>query len=105
MSELTDHLEDGTLMLFNESFAATNEREGSEICRQITQALIENGVEVFSVTHLYTYAVAFLDNKATQYLRAERLKSGERTFKVVPGKPLQTAFGEDLYQKIFTKVG
>ncbi len=101
MSGLTDHLESGALMLFNESFAATNEREGSEICRQITQALIENGVEVFSVTHLYTYAAAFLDDKATQYLRAERLESGERTFKVVLGKPLQTAFGEDLYRKIF----
>lgn len=105
MDELADHLENGSLMLFNESFAATNEREGSEICRQITQALIENGVEVFSVTHLYTYAVAFQDDKATQYLRAQRLESGERTFKVVPGEPLQTAFGEDLYREIFAKVG
>jgi DNA mismatch repair ATPase MutS len=103
MSELANHLEDGALMLFNESFAATNEREGSEICRQITQALVENGVEVFSVTHMYTYAVTFLSNKETQYLRAQRLGNGERTFKVVPGEPLQTAFGEDLYQKIFGK--
>ena len=101
MSELTNYLESGALMLFNESFAATNEREGSEICRQITQALIENGVEVFSVTHLYTYAAAFLGDKETQYLRAQRLENGERTFKVIPGEPLQTAFGEDLYQKIF----
>lgn len=101
MSEMADHLGDGALMLFNESFAASNEREGSEICRQITQALVENGVEVFSVTHLYTYAVAFLGNKDTQYLRTQRLENGERTFKVVPGEPLQTAFGEDLYQKIF----
>lgn len=100
MSEIADHLESGALMLFNESFAATNEREGSEICRQITQALIENGVEVFSVTHLYTYAAAFGD-KETQYLRAQRMENGERTFKVVPGEPLQTAFGEDLYRKIF----
>lgn len=101
MSEMADHLEDGALMLFNESFAASNEREGSEICRQITQALVENGVEVFSVTHLYTYAAAFLGDKDTQYLRAQRLENGERTFKIMPGEPLQTAFGEDLYQKIF----
>lgn len=101
MSEMADHLEAGALMLFNESFAATNEREGSEICRQITQALVENGVEVFSVTHLYTYAAAFLGDKETQYLRAQRLEDGERTFKVVPGEPMQTAFGEDLYRKIF----
>jgi len=103
MSELVNHLESGALLLFNESFAATNEREGSEISRQITQALIENGVEVFSVTHLYTYAVSFLADETTQYLRAQRLESGERTFKIVPGEPLQTAFGEDLYQEIFVK--
>ena len=101
MNELANCLKEGSLMLFNESFAATNEREGSEICRQITQALIENGVEVFSVTHLYTYASIFLGNQETQYLRAQRLENGERTFKVVEGKPMRTAFGEDLYQKIF----
>nr|WP_319488682.1 DNA mismatch repair protein MutS [uncultured Caproiciproducens sp.] len=103
MSEVANHLIPGSLMLLNESFAATNEREGSEICRQITKALVDNGVEVFFVTHLYTFAVAFLDMKYSnvQYLSAQRLQNGERTFKVIPGKPLQTAYGEDLYQKIF----
>lgn len=101
MNRIADHLGKGALMLFNESFAATNEREGSEICRQITQALIENGVEVFSVTHLYLYAAAFLDDQTTQYLRAQRLEDGGRSFKIVAGEPLQTAFGEDLYRKIF----
>ena len=32
---------------------------------------------------------------------SDHLESGERTFKIVPGEPLQTAYGEDLYQKIF----
>ncbi len=101
MSRLADHLESGALMLFNESFAVTNEREGSEICRQITQALIENGVEVFSVTHLDVFAEAFLEDRRTQYLRAQRLENGERTFKIIPGEPLRTAYGEDLYRQIF----
>lgn len=101
MNTLTDHLQSTSLMLFNESFASTNEREGSEICRQITQALIDNGIEVFSVTHLYTYASAFLNDPKTQFLRAQRLDNGERTFQIVPGEPLQTAFAEDLYEKIF----
>jgi hypothetical protein len=87
--------------LYSGDYTATNEREGSEICRQITQALIDNEVEVFSVTHLYTYASAFLNNPNTQFLRAQRLNNGERTFRVVPGEPMQTAFGEDLYIKIF----
>ena len=97
MNEITEHLQSGSMMLFNESFSATNEREGSEICRQITQALVDNGVEVFSVTHLYTYATAFLDNSKAQFLWAQRLHSNERTYKVVPGEPMQTAFGLDLY--------
>lgn len=105
MDTLADHLQSGSLMLFNESFSATNEREGSEICRQITQALIDNGIELFSVTHLYTYASAFLNDPNTQFLRAQRLDNGERTFRVVPGEPMQTAFGEDLYRKIFDKAG
>ena len=103
MDEIADRLEKDSLMLFNESFAATNEREGSEICRQITKALIENGVEVFSVTHLYTYAVSFRGSSAAQFLRAQRLENGERTFRLVPGEPMQTAFGEDIYRKIFGK--
>lgn len=37
----------------------------------------------------------------TQYLRAQRLDGGARTFRIVPGEPMQTAFGEDLYVKIF----
>lgn len=105
MSRIADHLGGGALMLFNESFAATNEREGSEICRQVTQALVENGVEVFSVTHLYSYAAAFLGDGQTQFLRAQRLENGERTFKIVPGEPLSTAFGKDLYRKIFDQGG
>lgn len=101
MDEIADLLGRDSMMLFNESFAATNEREGSEICRQITQALLDNGIEVFSVTHLYTYAMAFSGTPHTQYLRAQRLEDGTRTFRVVPGEPTQTAYGEDLYQKIF----
>lgn len=103
MSEAANHLTPGSLMLFNESFAATNEREGSEICRQITKALVDNGIEVFFVTHLFTFAVAFLKKKesSVQYLSAQRLENAKRTFKVMPGEPLQTAYGEDLYQKIF----
>ena len=101
MDSLADHITEGSLVLFNESFASTNEREGSEICRQITQALIENGVEVFSVTHLYTFAKSFETNKETQYLRAERFENGQRPFKITEGEPLETAFGEDLYREIF----
>ncbi|CDF58626.1 MutS-related protein [Thermobrachium celere] len=101
MSKIVDVISWGSLVLFNESFSSTNEYEGSEIFRQITKALIDNNVEVFSVTHFYTYATDFLNEKNTEFLRAERLENGERTFRIVKGEPIKTAFGEDLYRKIF----
>ena len=41
MSAIVDHITSHPMILFNESFAATNEREGSEIARQIVSALLE----------------------------------------------------------------
>ena len=38
MSEIADYLGPNSMVLFNESFAATNERDGSEIARQIVCA-------------------------------------------------------------------
>lgn len=105
MSLIVDHLKPGALVLLNESFAATNEREGSEIARQITKALVDSGMEVFSVTHLYEYAQSFLEagGPRVQFLLAQRLEGGKRTFRILPGQRLQTGFGEDLYQKIFSE--
>jgi hypothetical protein len=36
------------------------------------------------------------------FLRAGRETTGARTFKLDVGEPLQTSFGEDLYNKIFS---
>jgi hypothetical protein len=47
MSEIADSVVPYSMVLFNESFAATNEREGSEIARQITRALLESGIRIF----------------------------------------------------------
>ena len=56
MSEIVDQMTPNSVVLLNESFAATNEREGSEIAWQIMRALVETGVKVFFVTHLYVFA-------------------------------------------------
>ena len=104
MSQLVNDLRPHSLILFNESFAATNEREGSEIARQIVSALLDKGIRVFFVTHLYELAHHFctrrMDNSL--FLRAERQEDGARTFKVREGKPLQTSYGTDLYRQIFS---
>jgi DNA mismatch repair ATPase MutS len=103
MSEVVDLITPNSLMLFNESFAATNEREGSEIARQITSALLERHIKVFFVTHQYEFAHGFHAGKMDNviFLRAERKADGGRTYKVIEGEPLQTSYGKDLYRKVF----
>ena len=103
MSGIVNHITPNSMVLFNESFAATNEREGSEIARQIISALLEKHVKVFFVTHLYEFAHGFYDKKMETaiFLRAERQADGARTFKLIEGEPLQTSYGEDLYSTIF----
>lgn len=105
MSEIADHLAANSMLLFNESFAATNEREGSEIARQIVCALLEKRSKVFYVTHLHEFARGFFDRQAesTLFLRAERTDEGGRTFKIIEGEPLKTSYGEDLYRSIFAE--
>jgi DNA mismatch repair ATPase MutS len=107
MSEIVGKIKSNSMLLFNESFASTNEREGSEIANQIVKALLDRGVKVFFVTHLYHFAHTFfaqrLDNAT--FLRAERWADGTRPFKLIEGEPLQTSYGEDLYTAIFSGNG
>ncbi|HET9377094.1 MAG TPA: DNA mismatch repair protein MutS [Chthoniobacterales bacterium] len=104
MSEIVDNLRSDSLLLCNESFAATNEREGSEIARQIVTALLDKQIKVFFVTHLYELAHDLYKKKieSALFLRAERQLDGGRTFKLIEGEPLQTSYGEDLYNRIFS---
>lgn len=103
MAEIADRMAPGSMLLFNESFAATNAREGSEIGRQVVTALVEKGQKAFYVTHLYPFAQGLHEAGVggAALLRAEREPDGTRTFRIVPGTPLETSYGEDLYQTIF----
>ncbi len=103
MSEIVDGLSPGAMVLFNESFASTNEREGSEIARQVTRALVEAHVRVFFVTHLHAFARSLFDRRmdGTLFLRADRSDDGTRTFLLSAGEPLETSYGQDLYQEVF----
>jgi len=103
MSDIVDRLSPQSLILFNESFAATNEREGSQIARQIVTALLDRSIRVFYVTHLYELAESFhrTHRATTLFPRAGRQASGRRTFKLAEGEPLPTSYGEDLYDDIF----
>ncbi len=111
MSNIVDHLTPNSLSLFNESFAATNEREGSEIARQIISAPLgkEPGPsevernKVSFVTHIYELAHGFYEKRLATaiFLRAEREANGTCTFKLIEGEPSETIYGENLYETIF----
>jgi DNA mismatch repair ATPase MutS len=105
MSRIVEQITPNSIVLFNESFAATNEREGSEIARQITSALLEKRIKVFYVTHLYDLAHSYYDKQLDNaiFLRAERKAGGGRTYKLIEGEPLQTSYGKDVYNKIFER--
>ena len=103
MSEIVDEIRPGAMLLCNESFASTNEREGSEIARQVVRALLDKRIRVLFVTHMYDLAHGFHRERLASalFLRAQREPDGRRTFKVLEGEPLSTSYGEDSYQRIF----
>ncbi|MDR7542696.1 MAG: DNA mismatch repair protein MutS [Armatimonadota bacterium] len=103
MSEIIDHVRPDSVILLNESFAATNEREGSEIARQVLRALADLGVRIVFVTHLFDLARSLHRQQLDEalFLRAERLPDGRRTYRILEGEPLATSHGEDVYRRVF----
>lgn len=103
MGRLAAVISSGALLLCNESFAATNEREGSEIAGEVIRAMTDTGNTVVFVTHLYELASSFARRHAhtTLFLRAERDHDGHRSFQLSEAPPLPTSYGEDLYRETF----
>jgi DNA mismatch repair ATPase MutS len=103
MSRLAGVISAGDLLLCNESFAATNEREGSEVASEVIRALTDSGTQVVFVTHLHELASRLHRERAetTLFLRAERDSCGRRSFRLVEAGPLPTSYGMDLYRRTF----
>jgi hypothetical protein len=102
MSAIAGRIGPHSLMLFNESFAGTNEREGSEIGYQVVRALLDAQIRVLFVTHRHDFAERFRRQHpaVTLFLRAERQPGGQRNYKLAARDPLPTSFGEDLYYQL-----
>ncbi len=103
MDQIIGHISGRALMLFNESFAATNAREGAEIAGEIVNAMAESGVTTILVTHLNEFAelITLKAKSDNRFLIAERSEGGERTFRILPGTPEETSYGADLYERVF----
>lgn len=105
ISSMIDRLAPNGVVLFNESLQSTNEREGSEIGRQIVEALLSSRVKVFFVTHMHDLA-GQLRAKGWHhavFLRAERREDGTRSFRILPGDPLATSYAKDVYDEISSR--
>ena len=102
MDTIVRSLKTRSVVLFNESFSATNEREGSEIARQVVRAFLDADIRVVFVTHLYDFAESFFlsDPATTLFLQAGRQTNSVRSYKLISGEPLSTSYGEDVYNRI-----
>lgn len=100
MSSIISQLSRGSLLLLNESFASTTEKEGSQIAYNVIMPLYQKKIKIMMVTHLHEFASRVyeehLDN--TEFLVAQRKENGDRTFRMLPGRPHYSSYGTDLYK-------
>lgn len=103
MSRIADQIKPHCLLMCNESFAATNEREGSDIAAEVIRALNDADIRVVFVTHMYDLSHRYEDEHTSNvlFLRADRDEDGQRSFQLHEAPPLPTSFGEDLYRRTF----
>lgn len=103
LSAIADAAAPGSLVLSNESCAATNQREGSAILSDIAAAFRDHGVRAFYVTHLSEFAAALCQPEAGDVLslRAERASDGGRSFRIRPGEPADSSHGLDFRRGLF----
>ena len=108
MDQIISNLGERSILLLNESFATTTEKEGSAIAYDIVKALKEQGVRILTVTHLLSFAQKVYEEQqadakawpGTTFLSAQRLEDGTRTFKILPHAPEMTSFGLELYDEV-----
>jgi hypothetical protein len=102
MSAIADQLTPAALLLCNESFMSTNDREGTEIASEVLHALVDLGIRVVFVTHLHTLAHQFHTENATAtlFLTATPTPDGNRSFRLTPDTPSGTAHATDLANRI-----
>lgn len=106
MNGIIDEVTPKSLLLLNESFASTTEKEGAVIMSGIVRALAELGCSVFIVTHLYEFVrnVFAQQPDYAMFLSAERKNNGTRTYRMVPREPGHTSYGLDLYEDMIGKI-
>lgn len=102
LSVTVDRLRPGALLLCNESFSSTNEREGGQIGAGVLEVLVDAGVRVVVVTHLFELAqLLWRGPRPATFLRADLDAEGHPTFRIVPGAPESTSHANVVFQRVF----
>ena len=98
MSEIVDQLGPNSLVLFNESFAATNEREGP---RSPGRSCGRYGTASGSCSSrtCTTWRTAW-SGRRPPCSSGPRHDDGRRPFRLAVSEPLPTSYGKDLYDRI-----
>lgn len=114
MDRIMSKMTKDSMLLMNESFAGTTEKEGSLIMKNIVEALYECCVPVFMVTHLFEFTQYFVTlseqeralgtTSGTVFLTAKRTENGMRTFQIIPDQPSSTSYGIDLFGQFFPEL-
>lgn len=106
MNYIVDRISSHSLILMNESFSSTTEKEGSLIAESIIQAMYDSGVNVWMVTHLFAFAKGMYGKELgrARFLSAERKEDGTRTYKMIEREPKETSYGLDLYRELIGEV-
>ncbi|MCR5796721.1 MAG: hypothetical protein K6G63_02245 [Eubacterium sp.] len=102
MNTIINNLSEDSLVLLNESFASTTEKEGSKIAENILVPLYQNKIQVMMVTHLHEFARKMFESNSQdiKFLIADRRPSGERTYRMIEGEPHYSSYGTDLYKEM-----
>ncbi|WP_433598131.1 MutS-related protein [Nocardia sp. CA-135953] len=103
MRGITDQLRPGGMLLCNEPFASTNDREASLIAEPIFSALVDAGTKIVLVTHLFDFVRQryAADHFVDLFLHAQRAADGRRTYRLTVGAPESTSHGDDIFARVF----
>ncbi|WP_457636870.1 MutS-related protein [Oceanithermus sp.] len=102
LHSLLEAMSPGSLVLMNESFSSTYEREGASIAAFTIRVLLKKDIKVYFVTHLHDLIHQACGTwRDALCLHAERGAGGERTFKILPGAPSGGSHAADIYRRVF----
>lgn len=102
-SESIDELKPYSILMCNESFSSTNEKEGTEVALPIIDAMLDSNIRMFFVTHFYSIPFHYINcgEGSVKILQAERKEDATRSFKMVETQLAENSYGMDLYQCLF----